>query len=148
MITYFLCTGRWHNGSSVYQWSGRQGFNHRSSYAKDSKMVLDALLNIIIHQHGYPWLPLATFPIVHHFQLVLRAAQGKRSNPGKAVAPSSPRCCSYWKRNHRVASNYVRPTYLCIFNLVGHQVTIMRHLVRIKFTDNFLRAQLAIHYTT
>ena len=29
---------------SVYQWSGRPGFNTRSSHTKDSKMVLDAAL--------------------------------------------------------------------------------------------------------
>ena len=53
IILFFLHTVKWSqvllfntrpNKQSVRQWSGRPGFNPRSSYTKESKMVLDAAL--------------------------------------------------------------------------------------------------------
>ena len=61
--------GYWAIGlvGSVHQWSGKPGFNSRSSHTKDSKMVLDAaLLNT---QHYKVWI------------------KSKWNNLGKGVAP-------------------------------------------------------------
>ena len=64
----------------IRQWSGRPGFNPRSSHTKDSKMVLDVTL-------------LST----QHYKV--RRSRVKWSNPGNRVAPSpTPRCSNYWKR--------------------------------------------------
>ena len=45
--------------------------------------------------------PCFTFRIIRYISKV------KWNNPGKGVTPSStPRCCSYWKRGHRVALDF------------------------------------------
>ena len=73
---------------SVHQWSGRLGFNSRSSHTKDFKKWY------LIP----PWLTLSII------RYVLRV---KWSNPGKRVASSpTPRCCSNWKGSLRVALDY------------------------------------------
>ena len=67
------------------QWSGRSGFNPRSSHPKDSKK-------------WYLMLSCSTLNIIGYVSRV------KWSNPGKGVAPSpTPRCSSYRKGSLRVA---------------------------------------------
>ena len=61
-------------------YSGRPGFNPKSSYIKDSKMVLDAAL--------------LCRSIIRYVSIVKGGG-----NPGKGVAPSpTPQCSSNWSK--------------------------------------------------
>ena len=71
-----LCVlGHWHNGYSVRKRPRRSGFNPRSSYTKDSKMVRDFFFCL-------------TASIISYGSRV------KWSNPGKRVASFSTIWCS------------------------------------------------------
>ena len=82
-------------------------FNPRSSYPKDSKMVLDiSLLN------------------TQHYKVQIK---GKWSNPGKEVESSStPRCCSYLKGSLWVTLTIVRD-FVDVFTGNTH---IKKHIYR------------------
>ena len=78
---------------SVHQWSGRPGFNPRSSHTKDLKK-------------WYLIPPCLTLGIIRY------ASRVKWRNPGKGVAPSpTPRCSSYWKGSLRIALDNSRQLY-------------------------------------
>ena len=80
----FCCWLLWPNELSVHQWSGRPGFNPRSSHTKDLKNGTWCLL----------WLALS---------IIRYGSRVKWSNPGKVVAHfPTPRCSSDWKENLQV----------------------------------------------
>ena len=72
---------------------GDRGSISRLSHTKDSKK----------------WYLM---PLCLTLRIIRFASWVKWSNPRNGVAPSpTPRCCSYWKRSHRVALNYARQLY-------------------------------------
>ena len=77
----------WDNVLCIRQWSRGPGLNLRFYHTKDSKMVLDAsLLN------------------TQHYKVRIKdkvELSEERSN-----APTTLRCCSYWKGTLRVAPDY------------------------------------------
>ena len=82
--------------ASVRQWSGRPGFNPKSSHTKDSKMVPD--VGLLSSQHNKVRI------------------KGKVEQTRKGVAPSlTSWCSSYWKGSLRVTLDYDRQIYLCVY---------------------------------
>ena len=88
----------WPSVYSVRQWSGRPGFNPKSSHTKDLRK-------------SFLMPPCLTLSNIRYISRV------KRSNPGKGVVPSlTHRCGSYWKGSLRFALNYSHQLY---FYLLG-----------------------------
>ena len=94
---YVYIAAHSNNGLNVSQWSWRPRFNPRSSYTKDSEMVLDAyLVN------------------TQHYKIHIT---GKWSNSWKEIAPfPTPQCRSDWKGSLCVTLDYGRLT-LCVYVL-------------------------------
>ena len=101
LFTFYLLyqPGHWPNKYSVHHWSGKPGFNPRSSHTKDSKMILDsALLN------------------TQHYKVKIKV---KWNNSSKGVAPSpTSRCNSYWKGDLQDTLDCDHQLYLLISFIV------------------------------
>ena len=94
-----------HSGQSVRQWSGRPGFNPRSSHTKDFKKKKKKKKWYLIP----PYLTLSN---------IRYGSRVKWSNPGKGVAPSpTPWCSSYWKGSLWVALDNSGQLYFYLLNL-------------------------------
>ena len=52
-------------------------------------------------------------------------SRAKCSNPGKGVAPPTPRCSSNWKGSLHVAFDYGRHLYLLLLNFLKHQTQFL-----------------------
>ena len=74
-INHYIITDLYDILRSVHQWTGRPGFNPRSSHTKDSKMVLDASL----------------FK-TQHYKIGIKGKVEQSRKKG-VVTSSTPRCC-------------------------------------------------------
>ena len=95
----YLCTytRHWHDGYSVLQWSGRPGFNSRSSHTRNSK-------------NG------SLKPFCLTLSIIRYGSRVKWRNQGKGVAPSpTPWCSSYRKGSLWVTLDSGHQHYLLIY---------------------------------